>query len=411
MRLVCLALLAGSVVFAQVPDVTNTDARVDPETRASLIEAAREAKTATLTPDEPRGIEHALDVIEDKEVIQRITAGVAGFRIHLGGLVTYSGFAAGPEYYRRLWHEELTFRASLRASTHKFYLMDAELDAPHLASDHAFVNLYAEHYRYPRVDYYGPGSDSKKTGRSDYLLESTQFQIRSGFKPIDHLQLGLLGKYLMENVSHGRDDDFASTDQIFSERTTPGLQYQSNFLQGGGFVQYDWRDNPGGPRRGGNYLAEFSDFSDVRRHAYSFDELHLEVQQYIGFFNQRRVIALRGRLMATDPHAGNLVPFYLQPTLGGSDDLRGYRSFRFYDNNSVVLNGEYRWEVFSGLDMALFVDAGQVFDRWQQINLNSLYTDYGFGFRFNVRNDVFLRLDTGFSREGFAVWFKFNNIF
>ena len=86
-------------------------------------------------------------------------------------------------------------------------------------------------------------------------------------------------------------------------RRTPGLQYQSNFLQGGGFIQYDWRDSPGGPRSGGNYLAEFSDFSDVRRDAYSFDELHLEVQQYIPFFNRRRVIALRGRILATDPHA------------------------------------------------------------------------------------------------------------
>ena len=75
-----------------------------------------------------------------------------------------------------------------------------------------------------------------------------------------------------------------------------------------------------------------------------------------------------------------------------------------------MLNGEYRWEVFSGLDMALFVDAGQVFDHWQQINFR-IDTDYGFGFRFSVRNDVFLRIDTGFSREGFAIWFKFGNIF
>jgi outer membrane protein assembly factor BamA len=242
-------------------------------------------------------------------------------------------------------------------------------------------------------------------------LESTQFQLRVGLQPFRHFRIGALGKYLLENVGHGEEHSLASTEQVYTDRTTPGLVNQSDFLQGGGFVQYDWRDNPGGPRRGGNYLAQFSDFTDIRRSAYSFDELHLEVQQYIGFFNQRRVIALRGRIIATDPHAGNLVPFYLQPTLGGSDDLRGYRSYRFYDNNSLLLNGEYRWEVFSGLDMALFMDAGQVFDRWQQIDVQHLNTDYGFGFRFNVRNNVFLRLDTGFSREGFAVWLKFNNVF
>ena len=105
------------------------------------------------------------------------------------------------------------------------------------------------------------------------------------------------------------------------------------------------------------------------------------------------------------------MPFYLQPTLGGSEDLRGFRPFRFYDNNAVILNGEYRWEVFSGLDMALFVDAGQVFPDWRKINYRHLQTDAGFGFRFNVRNDVFLRIDTAFSHEGFQIWFKFNNVF
>ena len=93
------------------------------------------------------------------------------------------------------------------------------------------------------------------------------------------------------------------------------------------------------------------------------------------------------------------MPFYLQPTLGGSEDLRGFRPFRFYDNNAVILNGEYRWEVFSGLDMALFVDAGQVFPDWHQINYRHLKSDAGFGFRFNVRNDVFLRIDTAFSQR------------
>jgi hypothetical protein len=407
MGLVFLVVGAG---FAQDPSATTANG-IEPSTRAAQIESAREQKAASLAPDKPQGLEHALDVFEEKEIVQRFTQGIAGFRVHLGGLVIGSGFAAGPEYYRHLLHDQVIFRASLRASLRKYYLMDAEVSAPHLAEDHAFARLYAVHYDYPDMDYYGPGPNSKKTGRSDFLLESTQFEFRGGIQPINHLRFGGVAKYLMENVSQGRDHSYASANQIYTEQSTPGLEYQSNFVQGGGFIQYDWRDNIGEPRRGGNYLAEFSDFSDVRRDAYSFDELRLEAQQYIPFFNRRRVIALRGRILATDPQAGNRVPFYLQPTLGGSDDLRGYRAFRFYDNNSAVLNGEYRWEVFSGLDMALFVDAGQVFERWKQINFRQMNTDYGFGFRFSVHNAVFLRIDTGFSKEGFAIWFKFSNIF
>jgi outer membrane protein assembly factor BamA len=392
----------------QTPDAE----RMAPMTRAGQIELERQQKAARLEPDRPTGIEHALNVIKEKKIIERITAGVAGFRIHMGGLITGSGFAIGPEYYRRdLLHEELTLRASVRGSTQKFYLMDTELDMPRLADDHVFLNFYAVHRNYAHIDYYGPGPDSAKTGRSDFALEDTSFRTTVGVQPIRHLRLGGLARYLLANVSRGRADEFISTDRQFTEATTPGIQFQSDFVQTGGFVQYDWRDNPGGPRRGGNYRAQYTVWSDVERERYAFDQLDVEAQQYIPFFNQRRVIALRGRLEASRPHDGNLVPFYLQPTLGGSEDLRGFRSFRFYDNNMVVLNGEYRWEVFSGLDMALFVDAGKVFPDWHQINYRDLRTDAGFGFRFNVRNNVFLRIDTGFSNEGFQVWVKFNNVF
>jgi outer membrane protein assembly factor BamA len=289
--------------------------------------------------------------------------------------------------------------------------MDAEFRLPHLADNHAFVNLYAVHRNYPHIDYYGPGPDSAKSGRSIWKLEDTSAEIRAGVQPLPFIRAGVVGQYLLVNVGPGKDDRFVSTDRIFSETTTPGIQVQTNYARSGAFLQFDWRDNPGGPRRGGNYVAEISQYFDQKAGRFTFSRLDLEAQQYIPLFNQRRVIALRGRMMSTDPHRGNLVPFYLQPTLGGSDDLRGFRPFRFYDNNSLVLNGEYRWEVFSGLDMALFFDTGRVFPKWQHIDLRHLETDGGFGFRFNVRNDVFLRIDTGFSREGFAVWFKFNNVF
>jgi hypothetical protein len=406
---VCILFVAAAFARAQTPDANRM---VAPMTRAGLIELQRQQKAAQLQPDTQSGIEHALNVIKEKKIVERITAGIAGFRLHMGGLITGSGFAIGPEYYRRdLMHNQVTVRASARASMQKFYLMDAELSLPRLADDHVFVNLYALHRNYPHIDYYGPGPNSAKSGRTTWALEDTSFQTTIGVQPVHGLRIGGIGRYLLTNVYRGHDDRFAPTELVYTEQSTPGLQFQTNYLQGGGFVQYDWRDNPGGPRKGGNYFAQYSFYSDTERTLYSFDRVDLEAQQYIPFFNQRRVIALRGRIEATSPRDGNRVPFYLQPTLGGSEDLRGFRPFRFYDNNAVILNGEYRWEVFSGLDMALFFDAGQVFNDWHRINLRHLDTDAGFGFRFNVRNDVFLRIDTAFSREGFQIWFKFNNVF
>jgi hypothetical protein len=75
------------------------------------------------------------------------------------------------------------------------------------------------------------------------------------------------------------------------------------------------------------------------------------------------------------------------------------------------MNAEYRYEIFSGLDMAVFGDAGQVFTRKSDFSFRNLESDLGFGFRFNQRNKTFLRLDVAFSHEGYEVWVKFSNIF
>src|SRR5262249_1840207 len=104
-------------------------------------------------------------------------------------------------------------------------------------------------------------------------------------------------------------------------------------------------------------------------------------------------------------------PFYMQPSLGGSDDLRGYRPYRFRGDNMMVMNGEYRWEIFSGLDMAIFADAGKVFTRKSDFSLRNLENAVGVCFRFNALNRTFLRLDVGFSHEGFQIWAKFSNVF
>jgi Omp85 superfamily domain len=407
-----LALLVWLAIPVCAQQTEPAADRMAPATRAAEIESARQQKAAHLEPDEPNRIEQVLNYVEDHKIVERITCGVTGLCVRFGGLITGSGFALGPEYINRdLLHGNAIYYASVRGSLAKFYRMDTGLELPRLYGGHVFSGLEAVHLDYPHIDYYGPGPNSSRSGRTDYALEQTWVQGNAGVSPFDRLRIGGVARYLLNNVSRGHDDQFASTDQVFTEATTPGIQFQTNYVVTGGFVQYDWRDYPGEPRRGGNYVAQYSLFTDVEREHYSFDRLDLNAQQYVSFFNQRRVIALRGRVQAAQPHTGNQVPFYLQPTLGGPDDLRGFRPFRFYGDASLLLTGEYRWEVFSGLDMALFVDSGRVYNDWHDISLNQMQTDAGFGFRFNVRNDVFLRIDTGFSREGFQVWLRFGNVF
>jgi outer membrane translocation and assembly module TamA len=77
----------------------------------------------------------------------------------------------------------------------------------------------------------------------------------------------------------------------------------------------------------------------------------------------------------------------------------------------IVYNAEYQWEIFSGLEGAVFADAGKVMSRRSQLSFSSMESDVGFGLRFNARNATFMRFDVAFSHEGFQLWFKFNDIF
>jgi outer membrane protein assembly factor BamA len=380
--------------------------------REAEIQAARQAKAASLKDDTPSKIEDRLSYIQREKVLERITAGIAGFRLKFGGLATGSGFAIGPEYLRRdLAGGNVVFRGSAAASFGGWFLHDLQLTLPKLADERVQVDLLAQYRNFGGINYYGPGPDSQKTGRTNYRLEDNSYDGTVMWKPYGPLRLGATGGWVNVNVGPGINERFASVDETYSPQQAIGIDRQTNFLRGGVVGAIDWRDNPGGPRRGGLYQVRLTQYSDRGINLHDFRRVDFEVQQYIPFFNERRVIALRAKNTITDAGSGKSVPFYLQPTVGGSDDLRGFRPFRFYGDNAMVLNAEYRWETFSGLDMALFVDAGKVSgarDRW---NLNDLEGSAGFGFRFNVRNAVFMRVDVGFSHEGFQVWMKFNNVF
>jgi len=55
-------------------------------------------KANRLEPDLPNRVERAIDYVQEHKVIEHVFGGYKGFRPKLGGLVTGSGFGAGPEW-------------------------------------------------------------------------------------------------------------------------------------------------------------------------------------------------------------------------------------------------------------------------------------------------------------------------
>jgi len=372
--------------------------------RALQLKLAREHKALNLRKPERTFLENALFQFKERRIIERFQEGFHGLHPILGGLTTVSSLAAGSYFERN------GIRTSAQGSLSGYQKYEIEFKLPQL-DDKFFTDLKATYRNYPREDFFGIGGNSREENRTSYRLEDTNYTGSVGIKPGKNVTAGVMAGWLQTNTGRGADREFPSIEAVFSDQTAPGLARQPNFLQAGAFLDVDYRDEAGNPRSGGHYVAQWLSNHDRKFGQYDFARYDVELQQYIPFFNKRRVIALRGKTTLTNTAPGQQIPFFMQPTLGGSDDLRGFREFRFQDNNMVVLNAEYRWEAFSGLDLALFMDAGQVAARPSDIDFSDLKKSYGFGVRFNTAKNVFMRVDFGFSNEGRRVFFKFGHVF
>ena len=137
----------------------------------------------------------------------------------------------------------------------------------------------------------------------------------------------------------------------------------------------------------------------------------MELQRFVPIFDKKRVLAARLRLLTTTADEQNEVPFYFRPTLGGGTSLRSAADYRFRERNVLWMNIEYRWEAFSGLDMALFTDFGSVAPRFSDLELTTKKA-YGIGMRFNTYKAVFIRLDVaGGGGDGIRIFTKFSGAF
>jgi outer membrane protein assembly factor BamA len=123
------------------------------------------------------------------------------------------------------------------------------------------------------------------------------------------------------------------------------------------------------------------------------------------------VIALRGWAVFSETSGGNTVPFYLLPSLGGKNTLRGYYDYRFHDRDMEVFNAESGWGLFTHLDAAVLVDADKVASQARDLDFSHFRTSYGAGLRVHTRQSTIGRLDVGHSPEGWRIVFEVSDPF
>jgi hypothetical protein len=395
----------GLVVLLLTSQPCSSQTAGTPATRAGALHAERAAKAQALAPPDPGAVEKGLHFFEDRAVF---ILDREGFYPKLGSLTVGSGFAYGLGYRDRdLLNNYGSVDLWVAGSVRGYFAAEGRVRFPELAHKRLLVEGWAGRRDYAGEYFYGLGPDSQRADQSDYALRSTIFGAGVGVRPFSKLIVGTNLEYLTPSVGRGNDDRVPDTEDLFSEAEAPGVSQRADFLRTSGYVELDYRE-PRYPRRGGFVRADISHYEDRTTGSYTFNRYDFDVRQFVGFFAGRRVLGLRGFVSTTEEREGGVVPFYGMPPLGGNDTLRGFRMYRFRGPHALLLQAEYRWEIWSGFDAALFYDAGKTPLERSDLNFKDLERDYGFGFRFNTDNGIIFRADAGFgSRDGphlYLVW-------
>ena len=381
----------------------------EPSTREEADRQRREQQSKDLQAYQPNGLERALDFAEDRAIF---ILDREGFHPKLGSLTTGSGFAYGLGFRDRdLFSNRGSIEVWAAGSVKRYWATEARLRFPRLANNHVYLEAWGSHRDYPQENFFGLGPESERDNRSDYAIKTNHFGGRAGVRPVEHLLVGGGLEYLEPRLGEGQNDRFPDVTDTFPPSDVPGLTSRADFMRSEAFVEVDYRE-PLYPKKGGWYRIDFSHYDDRTTDQFSFNRIDADFRQFFGFLAGRRVIAARLFLSTSDTDAGQTMPFYFMPTLGGNDTLRGFREYRFRAPHAILAQAEYRWEIWSGFDGALFYDTGKVADRRSDLNFKDLESDFGIGFRFNTNSGVMFRVDTAFgSRDGTHLYIVVGGIF
>jgi hypothetical protein len=419
--LLALAIAAAAPTLARAGQSTERSAvapaQAGPLSRTVALAAEREAKTSELIPPQRSFLERKLYWFDNQHVLDKVFSGWHGIHLAGGDFPAGAGTKFGVGFDRPLGapsdtrSNRVDLSARVARSTRSYTRAATSIAVRRVAGLPVDLVVSGDRHEFPEEDFFGFGSHSVDTDRTSYLLESTGVGGDLQWYPFAKVTLGAGLWQLDERTGAGADPRYPSLETVFDGTTVPAFGLDTKFRRADASVVIDLRDNPLHPHAGSQYEARFSRYHDRTSSVFDFNRVELDMQHYVPLPNRYRTLAVRAAGVFTDTTSGHEVPFYYQPTLGGSQALRGFREFRFRDSNSVVMQAEYRWEAWWALDAALFVDVGQVAPTRRALTLRNLETTYGIGFRLHSNRAFVSRLDLAYSREGFLPLLRFEHVF
>jgi hypothetical protein len=344
----------------------------------------------------------------------RGTGGKDGFYPELANLPTGAGWIeAGPGYRQHLAGGKVFIDASAAISWRAYKVAQGRFELQQLAHNHLTVGSQVMWQDLTQVNYFGYGPDSLKADRSQYRDRSVDVVGYATARANNWLSIngGVGWLRRPEILPHTGTFDRGFPDVQATFPNDPALLrgQQPNYLHASASVMADNRDHPGHPMRGGVYRASWVDFSDRNGGSFSFRRYEVEGEQFVPVVANRWTLGAHAFGVFSSVPAGNDVPFYLMPSLGGNNSVRGYSDYRFHDRNLALVSAESRWGLTTHFDAALFFDAGNVARRAGDLDLNK--NAYGAGVRVHTQTATLLRVDAAHGADGWRLEFRMNDPF
>ncbi|MGC2161530.1 MAG: hypothetical protein WA634_06470 [Silvibacterium sp.] len=276
-------------------------------------------------------------------------------------------------------------------------------------------NVYAQSISLDQLFYYGLGPNSLQSNASVFGMQQTITGGNAIVPVLRSLDVSLLGEVngRFVDVRENHHESSPSIEQIFTEATAPGLASQPAFVQLGEGARIE-------PALFNNhlqldYLAQFQQFVAPSDTHYSFRRFTTDLDHTIPFYRnagsygpkpingpdecaaalgatkctaiqRNREGSVEFRLLITESIAssGRVVPFYFQPTLGGSDVngnpwLPSYNDYRFRAPNALLLREGFEHSIWGPMGFIFSADQGKVALSRGDISFNHLAHSFSAG--------------------------------
>ena len=189
--------------------------------------------------------------------------------------------------------------------------------------------------------------------------------------------------------------DFVQAKEVERPELLHGMDRRTTNIGVGLTMVYDSRDVMTNPHRG-FYASLSQNFRPAfLGNDYAFSTTDWRFNTYNKVWKGGLIATdFRGTLNFGDPSWG------MMALLGSSNTMRGYYEGRYRDKHKMEGTVELRQHVWKRNGIVVWAGAGTVFPKFSALRFNKILPNYGFGYRWEFKKDVNVRLDYGFGKNG-----------